>query len=55
MTQNAPKPWMSLIPEAEFATYRAGGFMSALPTGSRMALIVIDVTKGFWRCPASPP
>ncbi len=51
MTQNAPKPWMSLIPEAEFATYRAGGFMSALPTGSRMALIVIDVTKGFCGSP----
>lgn len=48
MPQSAPpKDWMALIPEADLATYRSGGFLRDLKFGERTALIVVDVTMGF--------
>jgi maleamate amidohydrolase len=41
------KDWMKLIPEADLATYRSGGFLRELKLGERPALIVVDVTMGF--------
>jgi nicotinamidase-related amidase len=45
------KDWMRLIPEADIATYRAGGFLRELRLGERAALIVVDVTMGFCGSP----
>jgi nicotinamidase-related amidase len=45
------KDWMKLIPEADLATYRAGGFLRDLKLGERPALIVVDVTLGFCGSP----
>jgi maleamate amidohydrolase len=41
------KPWMSMIPQADLATYRSGGFLGGRELGQRTALIVVDVTLGF--------
>jgi maleamate amidohydrolase len=46
-----PKDWMKLIPQADLATYRAGGFFRDVKPGERTALIVVDVTLGFWGSP----
>src|SRR5690348_413267 len=45
------KDWMQSIPEADLATYRAGGFLRELKFGQRTALIVVDVTLGFTGSP----
>ena len=45
------KDWMKLIPEADLATYRAGGFLRDVKLGERAALIVVDVTMGFCGSP----
>jgi nicotinamidase-related amidase len=45
------KDWMRSIPEADLATYRAGGFLRELTFGERTALIVVDVTLGFTGSP----
>jgi nicotinamidase-related amidase len=45
------KDWMRSIPEADLATYRAGGFLRELTFGKRTALIVVDVTLGFTGSP----
>jgi nicotinamidase-related amidase len=45
------KDWMKLIPEADLATYRAGGFLRDLKLGERPVLIVVDVTMGFCGSP----
>jgi nicotinamidase-related amidase len=45
------KDWMKLIPEADLATYRAGGFLGEMKFGERTALIVVDVTLGFCGSP----
>jgi nicotinamidase-related amidase len=42
---------MALIPEADLATYRSGGFLRDLKFGERTALIVVDVTMGFCGSP----
>jgi len=48
MPDTAPmKDWMKLIPAADLATYRSGGFLRELKLGERAALIVVDVTMGF--------
>jgi len=46
-----PKDWMKLIPEADLAIYRAGGFFRPVALGERPALIVVDVTLGFCGSP----
>lgn len=52
MPSPAPlKDWMKIIPEADLATYRAGGFLGNLQFGKRTALIVVDVTLGFCGSP----
>ena len=52
MTDPAPlKDWMTLVPEADLATYRAGGFLRDVKLGQRTALIVVDVTMGFCGSP----
>ena len=52
MPDPAPmKDWMKLIPEADLATYRAGGFLRDVKLGERTALIVVDVTMGFCGSP----
>ena len=52
MSSSAPlKDWMKLIPEADLATYRAGGFLGNLKFGERTALVVVDVTMGFCGSP----
>jgi len=52
MPDSAPlKDWMKLIPEADLATYRAGGFLRDVKLGERTALIVVDVTMGFCGSP----
>jgi nicotinamidase-related amidase len=45
------KDWMKAIPEADLATYRAGGFLRDVAFGERTALIVVDVTLGFCGSP----
>src|SRR6188508_423746 len=45
------KDWMQFVPEADLATYRAGGFLGELALGERTALIVVDVTMGFCGSP----
>jgi maleamate amidohydrolase len=45
--EQAERPWMALIPEADRRTYRSGGFLGGLPTGTRPALVVIDCTWSF--------
>jgi maleamate amidohydrolase len=45
------KDWMKAIPEADLATYRAGGFLRDVSFGERAALIVVDVTLGFCGSP----
>jgi nicotinamidase-related amidase len=45
------KEWMRLIPEADLATYRRGGFLRDVAFGERAALIVVDVTIGFCGSP----
>jgi nicotinamidase-related amidase len=45
------KEWMKLVPEADLATYRAGGFLRDTVPGERAALIVVDVTMGFCGSP----
>lgn len=49
--QAAMKDWMKLIPEADLATYRRGGFLGDLEFGARTALIVVDCTYGFTGSP----
>ena len=49
--QAAMKDWMKLIPEADLATYRRGGFLGDLKFGVRTALIVVDCTYGFTGSP----
>jgi nicotinamidase-related amidase len=52
MPETAPlKDWMKLIPDADLATYRAGGFFHDVKLGERTALIVVDVTMGFCGSP----
>ena len=52
MPDSAPlKDWMKPIPEADLATYRAGGFLRDVKLGERTALIVVDVTMGFCGSP----
>jgi nicotinamidase-related amidase len=52
MPDSAPmKDWMKLIPEADLATYRAGGFLRDLAFGERTALVVVDITLGFCGSP----
>lgn len=41
------KDWMKTIPESELATYKSAGFMTDMKIGSRVGLIVVDVTYGF--------
>lgn len=47
MQADAPKNWMKLIPEADRATYRRGGFLSDMRLGDSAGLLVVDVTYGF--------
>ena len=47
MTDQAERPWMTLIPETDRRTYKRGGFLSGLRPGARPALIVIDCTWSF--------
>jgi maleamate amidohydrolase len=41
------KEWFDIVPEEERRVYDAGGFMRTEEIGSRLALLVIDVTYGF--------
>ena len=45
------KEWMKLIPAAELAVYKSGGFLRDVAFGERPALIVVDVTLGFTGLP----
>jgi maleamate amidohydrolase len=47
MQGDVPKDWMKLIPEADRATYRRGGFLSDMSLGDSAGLLVVDVTYGF--------
>ena len=39
--------WRGIVPDADLATYRKGGFGQAIGMGQRVALLSIDTTNNF--------